>query len=163
VKRRINDPLLFSGTLLAGSLAGMELASWGVVHPAIWRLEHLEQVHAEKAIYRRFGLVQAPQMTATIAASAAAATAGDGPAKTLAGAATGCFSAMLALTFAANMPINRAVLGWQEPGDPAGWTALRRHWDRVHAARVFLDATGFALLVAACLAPRVGPTCRPTI
>ena len=85
----MNDPLLFSSTVLAGSLAGMELASWAVVHPAIWRLEHLEQVHAEKALYRRFGQVQAPQMAATIATSAAAAAASAGPAKTLAGAATG--------------------------------------------------------------------------
>ena len=147
----MNEPVLFAGTLLAGSLAGMELASWAVVHPAIWRLDHLEQVHAEKALYRRFGQVQAPQMVATIAASVAAAAAASGAAKTLAGAATGCLVGMLALTFAGNMPINLAVLRWEEPGDPARWTALRRRWDRIHTARVLLDTTAFALLVAACL------------
>jgi hypothetical protein len=144
-------PLLFSSTLLAGSLAGMELASWGVVHPAIWGLEHLEQVHAEKALYRRFGQVQAPQMAATLAAGAAATATSTGAVKTLAGAACACFGAMLAVTFAANMPINLAVLRWQEPGDPRRWTALRRRWDRVHTVRVALDTSGFALLVAACL------------
>ncbi len=147
-----SEALLFSGTVLAGSLAGMELASWAIVHPAIRRLEHLEQVHAEKALYRRFGQVQAPQMAATIATGAAAAAAASGPARTLAGAATGCLCAMLALTFAGNMPINLAVLRWEEPGDPARWTALRRRWDRIHTVRILLDTSGFGLLVAACLA-----------
>ena len=149
---RAHAPLLYSSTVLAGSLAGMELASWAVVHPAIWRLEHLEQVHAEKALYRRFGQVQAPQMTATLALSAAAAAVGTGRARALAGAAASCFTAMLGLTFAGNMPINLAVLRWEEPGDPARWQALRRRWDRIHSARVLLDTTGFGLLVAACFA-----------
>ncbi len=148
----MKDPLLFSSTLLAGSLAGMELASWAVVHPAIRRLEHLEQVHAEKALYRRFGQIQAPQMAATLAATTAVAGARAGAAGTLAGAAAGCFAAMLALTFAGNMPINLAVLRWNEPGDPVRWAALRRRWDRIHTVRILLDTTGFGLLVAACLA-----------
>lgn len=143
--------LLFSGTMLAGSLAGMELASWAVVHPAMWRLEHLEQVHAEKALYRRFGQVQAPQTAATIALCAAATGATDGPTRRLAGIATGCFAAMLGLTLAGNMPINVAVLRWQEPGDPARWQQLRRRWDRIHTVRIVLDTTGFGLLVAACV------------
>jgi hypothetical protein len=147
----MDEPLLFSATLLAGSLAGMELGSWAVVHPAMWRLPHLEQVHAEKALYRRFGLVQAPQMTATIALSAAATAATAGSARTLAGVATGCFAGMLALTFAGNMPVNVAVLRWEEPGDPERWRRLRRRWDRIHTVRIALDTTGFALLVAACL------------
>jgi Domain of unknown function (DUF1772) len=148
---RAGGPVLFCGTVLAGSLAGMELSSWAVVHPAMWRLEHIEQVHAEKALYRRFGQVQAPQMAATIALSAAAGAAADGPTRTLAGVATGCFAAMLGLTLAGNMPINVAVLRWREPGDPARWKQLRRRWDRIHTVRILLDTTGFGLLVAACL------------
>jgi Domain of unknown function (DUF1772) len=58
---------------------------------------------------------------------------------------------MLALTFAGNMPVNVAVLRWQEPGDPDRWRRLRRRWDRIHTVRIALDTTGFALLVAACL------------
>ena len=129
----------------------MELASWGVVHPAIGRLDHLEQVHAEKALYRRFAQVQAPQMATTVTLGAATAVTSAGLTRTLAAAATGCVSAMLAVTFAGNMPINTAVLGWQEPGDPDHWRALRRRWDRLHTVRVMLDVTAFSLLVAACL------------
>ena len=145
------DGVLFVGTLLAGSLAGMELGSWAVVHPAMWRLEHMEQVHAEKALYRRFGLVQAPQMALTVTLSGIAAGVLHGHPRTLATAATGCFAGMLALTFVGNMPINVAVLRWQEPGDERRWRRLRRRWDRIHTARIVLDTTGFGLLVAACL------------
>jgi len=146
-----DDALLLSTTVFAGSLAGMELASLGVVHPAMWDLEHLEQVHAEKALYRRFGQIQAPQMAITMALGVFTTTALEGPSRTLAGLASGCFAGMLALTFAGNMPINLAVLRWQEPGDPARWKRLRRRWDRIHTVRVLLDTAGFALLVAACL------------
>lgn len=149
--QRQADALLFSATALAGSLAGMELASWIIVHPAVSRLEHVEQVHAEKALYRRFGQVQAPQMAATIALSAAATAATDRPSRTLAGAATGCLAGMLGLTLVGNMPINVAVLRWQEPGDPVRWRQLRRRWDRIHTVRIVLDTTAFGLLVASCL------------
>ncbi len=149
----VHDALRFSSTLLAGSLAGMELASWAVVHPAVARLSHLEQVHAEKALYRRFAQIQAPQMALTIIITGVTAAASEGVARTLSGVATGCFAGMLALTFAGNMPINLAILRWEEPGDPARWRQLRDRWDRIHTLRILLDTSGFALLVAACLEP----------
>lgn len=65
----MTETLLLVATLLAGSLAGMELGSRAVVHPALGRLDHLEERHAEKAMYRRFGIVQAPQMAATVTAA----------------------------------------------------------------------------------------------
>ena len=147
----MSDLLLLSSTVVTGSLAGMELASWAVVHPAVTRLEHLEEVHAEKSLYRRFGLVQAPQMALAVTLAGLTTAAVDGNARTLAAAATGCLGGMLALTFAGNMPINLAILRWEEPGDPARWRQLRRRWDRIHTVRVALDTTAFVLLVATCL------------
>ena len=145
------DLLLLSSTVVTGSLAGMELASWAVVHPAMARLEHVEEVHAEKALYRRFATVQAPQMTIALAGTALTASALNGNARTLAIVATGCLAGMLALTFAGNMPVNLAVLRWEEPGDPADWRRLRRRWDRIHTVRIALDISAFVLLVASCL------------
>ena len=147
----MSDLLLLSSTVVTGSLAGMELASWAVVHPAVTLLEHLEEVHAEKSLYRRFGLVQAPQMALAVTLAGLTAAAVDGSARTLAAAATGCLGGMLALTFAGNMPINLAILRWKEPGDPARWRQLRRRWHRIHTVRVALDTTAFVLLVATCL------------
>jgi hypothetical protein len=56
-----------------------------------------------------------------------------------------CYVAMLAVTFAGNMPINRRVLEL----DPATVSReelieLRRRWDRFHAARNVLNFLGFA-------------------
>lgn len=44
----------FIAVLLAGVLTGSELTSWGIVHPTLWKLDHAEQVRAEKLMYRRF-------------------------------------------------------------------------------------------------------------
>lgn len=123
------------------------------MHPAVARLSHIEQVHAEKALYRRFAQIQASQMALTITLTGMTAATSEGVARTLAGVAAGCFGAMLAFTFAGNMPINLAILRWQEPGDPAHWQQLRRRWDRIHTLRILLDTSGFALLLAACLEP----------
>jgi uncharacterized membrane protein len=144
-----DTPLWFASTVLAGSLTGMELASWAVVHPAIGRLKHLEQVHVETALYRRFAQVQAPQMAIAVTLSAATAATSNGATRRLAAGSTGCMIAMLAVTFAGNMPINAAVLRWEESADPGRWRALRRRWDRLHTVRVLLDTTAFAMLVAA--------------
>ena len=47
---------------------------------------------------------------------------------------------MLAVTLALNMPINLAVLRWDEElGDRSRWRRLRRRWDRIHTAPVLLD------------------------
>jgi uncharacterized membrane protein len=62
------DARSFVAVLLAGVLTGSELTSWGIVHPALWKLPHAEQVRAEKLMYRRFARVDPFVMTATIVA-----------------------------------------------------------------------------------------------
>ena len=91
-------------------------------------------------------------MTATVIACFAAASAEHGRAATLTFAAAGCFTTMLAMTLVLNMPINLAVLRWdEEHGDPERWRRLRRRWDRIHSARVLFDSAGFALVAAAVI------------
>ena len=136
--------------LLSGLLTGSELTSWGVVHPTLWKLEHSEQVRAEKLVYRRFGTVDPFLQTGTIAACFAAAQGLEGRERALARAAGTSYSIMLAITLIGNMPINLRVFRWDEnQGDPELWRALRRRWDRLHTARVMLDTAGFALITAA--------------
>ena len=65
-------------------------------------------------------------------------------------AAAGCFTVMLAMTLALNMPINLAIFRWdEEHGDPARWRQLRRRWDLIHTGRILLDSAGFALIATA--------------
>lgn len=146
------DPASFIAVLLAGLLAGSELTSWGIVHPTLWKLDHAEQVRAEKLMYAGFARVDPVLMTAAIAACFVAAGRLSGDAAALALAAGSCFAVMLAITFAGNMPINLRVLRWDEAGgDPEEWRRLRRRWDRLHTARIVLDAAGFVLIVLAAL------------
>ncbi len=49
--------LRYASVLLAGLLAGSELTSRLIVHPAPWRLPHAAQVKAEKPMYRGFAAI----------------------------------------------------------------------------------------------------------
>lgn len=142
----------FSAVVLAGVLTGSELTSWGIVHPTLWKLEHNAQVRAEKLVYKRFGSVDPLLMTATTASCFVAASGLRGRPATLALAAGGCYSAMLAITLIGNMPINLRVFHWDEDhGDPAEWRRLRQRWDRLHNIRIPLDVSGFLLVTLAAL------------
>jgi hypothetical protein len=140
----------FAAVLLSGLLTGSELTSWGIVHPTLWKLDHREQVRAEKLIYRRFGSVDPFLQTATIAACFVATGGLRGRDATLARAAGVSYSAMLAITLIGNMPINLRVFGWDEEHDnPEQWRRLRWRWDRLHSARILLDSAGFVLITLA--------------
>jgi hypothetical protein len=146
------DGRLVNAIVLSGVLTGSELTSWGIVHPTLSKLEHSEQVRAEKLMYKRFGSVDPLLMTATTAACFIAASRLHGRSATLAHTAGGCYTAMLATTLIGNMPINVRVFRWDEDrGDPAEWRRLRRRWDRLHNVRIPLDVAGFVLITLAAL------------
>jgi hypothetical protein len=146
------DGRSFSAVVLSGLLTGSELTSWGIVHPTLWKLEHKEQVRAEKLVYKRFGSIDPFLMTATTAACFVAASGLLGSSRELAFSAGGCYTAMLAITLGGNMPINLRVFRWDEDqGDPAEWRRLRRRWDRLHSVRIPLDVAGFVLMTLAAL------------
>lgn len=133
-------------------MTGSELTSWGIVHPTLWKLEHRDQVRAEKLIYRRFGTVDPFLQSATIAACFLATRGLRGRNASLALAAGISYSSMLAITLIGNMPINLRVFRWDEQqGDPDQWRRLRRRWDRLHSARIALDSAGFVLITLAAV------------
>lgn len=144
----------FVSLIAAAVLTGNELGTWAVVHPAIQRLEFRQEVRAEQEITRRYGYVMPALMLLTIVSGfVTVASLGAGSesfALTLAG--TLCFTAMLAITLAGNVPVNVRTLQFGEEGRPPEWRAMRRRWDRLHAARVALDAAGLACLALAALA-----------
>ena len=146
------DGRSFSAVVLSGVLTGSELTSWGIIHPTLWKLEHSEQVRAEKLVYKRFGSIDPFLMTATTSACFVAASGRQGRSRALALGAGGCYAAMLAITLGGNMPINLRVFRWDEDrGDPMEWRRLRRRWDRFHNVRIPLDAAGFVLITLAAL------------
>ena len=151
----------FVNLVLAGVLTGNEFGGWVGTHPALRTLPPAAHVRAEQAVTRRFGAVMPFLMTAAIASCLPVlALSRDqrsaGYRRTLAGML--CYLAMLGVTFAGNMPINRRTLRLSPGAPPADWPALRTRWDRWHALRNALNLAGFGLLVAGALASPAAET-----
>ena len=137
----------FLNLLLAGLLTGNEFGGFVGFHPALYELPTEAHVRAERAITSRFGRLMPPFMTAAIVSfvpilSLVRDRRSPSFVFTLVGMF--CYVAMLAVTFAGNMPINRQVVDL----DPATvsreeFIELRRRWDRFHATRNVLNLLGF--------------------
>jgi uncharacterized membrane protein len=137
----------FLNLLLAGVLTGNEFGGFVGFHPALYELPTKAHARAERAITSRFGKLMPPFMTSAIVSfvpilSLVKNRRSPSFVFTLVGML--CYVAMLAVTFAGNMPINRQVLEL----DPATvsreeFIELRRRWDRFHATRNVLNLLGF--------------------
>jgi len=146
----MTETVIFVGVLLAGLLAGNELATLIAFHPALRRIPLRAQVEAEQALTRRLGAIMPVYMTAALLAAVAAAVVligDDGFGFALAAALA--LGAMLALTLTRNVPLNQLTIAFPPNGDEHAWEAIRRPWERLHALRVVLDLAAFACLVAA--------------
>ena len=145
----------FLNLLLAGVLTGNECGGFAGFHPALCELPTEGHARAEQAITSRFGKLMPPFMTATIVSFAPILSLvrhRRSPSFVFTLVGMLCYVAMLALTFAGNMPINRRVL----EVDPATvsreeFIELRRRWDRFHAARNTLNFLGFTCALLGAL------------
>jgi hypothetical protein len=138
---------------LAGVLTGNEFGGLVGFHPALYRLPTQAQASAEQEITTRFGKIMPPFMIAAIVSFVPPLSLTWHRRSfrfTLAGML--CYVAMLAVTFAGNMPANRRTLDL----DPKTVSrdellALRRRWDGFHALRNALNAAGFILAILGAL------------
>ena len=140
----------FANLFLTGVLTGNEFGGLVGFHPALYRLPTEAHASAEQAITTRFGKIMPPFMVATILSFVPVLSLTRDRRSfrfTLAGML--CFLAMLSVTFAGNMPVNRRTLEL----DPMTvsrdeFLELRRRWDRFHTTRNLLNAAGlvFAIL-----------------
>jgi uncharacterized membrane protein len=138
----------FVNLLLAGVLTGNEFGGFAGFHPALYELPTESHARAEQAITSRFGKLMPPFMTAAIVSFVPVLSLVRDRRSlsfffTLLGML--CYVAMLAVTFAGNMPVNRRMLE-MDPSTISGeeLIELRRRWDRFHAARNVLNFLGFA-------------------
>jgi uncharacterized membrane protein len=138
---------------LAGVLTGNEFGGFVGFHPALYRLPTETHASAEQEITARFGKLMPPFMVATIVSFVPTLSLTHDTRSfrfTLAGML--CYVAMLAVTFAGNMPANRRTLDL----DPASvsreeFLALRRRWDAFHAVRNLLNAAGLLFAIVGAL------------
>lgn len=149
--------IALANVCLAGLLTGNEWGGWVAVHPALDQLPASSRLHAEQAVYRRYGRIMPFLMTSTVASGIAAASMRDRATAEgrLARSATACYTAMLAITLLGNIPLNKELLALpDDPGGHARLSELRNKWDRLHTARNVLNLAGFGLTVAGALAGR---------
>jgi hypothetical protein len=150
INKMIFTATRFANLFLTGVLTGNEFGGLVGFHPALYRLPTDAHASAEQAITARFGKIMPPFMMATIVSFVPVLSLTRDRRSlrfTLAGMI--CYLAMLAVTFAGNMPANRRTLEL----DPRSVSrhellALRQRWDGFHAARNVLNAAGliFAIL-----------------
>ena len=138
----------FVNLLLTGVLTGNEFGGFVGFHPALYDLPTEAHARAERAITSRFGKIMPPFMTGAILSFVPVLSLDRDRRSpsflfTLVGML--CFMAMLAVTFAGNMPVNRRMIE-MDPGTVTGeeLMELRRRWDRFHAARNVFNFLGFA-------------------
>jgi len=139
----------FANLFLTGVLTGNEFGGFVGFHPALYRLPTDAHVSAEKEITARFGKIMPPFMTATIVSFVPVLSlTRDRRSFRFALAGMLCYLAMLAVTFAGNMPVNRRTLEL-DPGSVSRdeFLSLRRRWDTFHAARNVLNAAGLAFTI----------------
>ena len=138
---------------LAGTLTGNEFGGFVGFHPALYRLPTEAHASAEREITARLGKIMPPFMIATILSFVPALSMTRDRRSfrsTLAGMI--CYVAMLAVTFAGNMPANRRTLDLDPRTVPRDeFLALRRRWDGFHAVRNLLNAAGFVFAILGTL------------
>ena len=138
---------------LAGTLTGSEFAGFVGFHPALYRLPTEAHAKAEREITSRLGKIMPPFMIAAILSFVPALSMTRDRLSfrfTMAGMI--CYVAMLAVTFAGNMPANRRTLDLNPKTVPRDeFLALRRRWDGFQAVRNLLNAAGFVFAILGAL------------
>lgn len=143
----------FVNLFLAGALTGNEFGGWAGLHPALYELPPEAHVRSEQAVTRRYGQIMPAFMIATIASFGPVLALSEN--RRSSRFATGgmlCYGAMLAVTFAGNIPINRRTLELDPETVPRKeFLELRRRWDTHHTARNLLNAAGLSCAILSAL------------
>jgi hypothetical protein len=143
---------LIATIVLVGALAGNELGTLTVIHPALDRLPYASSRPGTEAVSAGFGRVLPVVMTVTVIATFATALALDGRASVLLLIAGTALVAMLVVTFVGLMPLYARELKAGKDTPEEEWRAGRERWMRFHSVRVSLDGGAFVLVTVAAVA-----------
>ncbi len=135
-------------TLLSTALlVGNEFSVGALVHPALVRAGHRENLPALQALAARLGRVMPFWMAGTLAAHLFLwGLAPRSPYASLIGGAAALWAAVILFSVLWEVPINNRVQRWRPDALPSDWAAQRRRWDRLHALRVAAMVVAFVLL-----------------
>ena len=65
-----------------------------------------------------------------------------------------CYAAVLAISLATNVPINKQVARWSVQSPPNDWPLIRASWVRFHIVRTLFSLPALACYILACLFSR---------
>jgi hypothetical protein len=143
--------LEIAAIVVAGTMAGSELAVAVFFHPRISHLDDRSHVRAAQTLALALGAVMpfwyALTFLLSVAAIFIAHTAWTAPWWLAVGAAT-LFGVMIVYSILLPVPINNQIARWQPDAPPDNWRELRRRWDRLHAIRVGFLVIALILLAA---------------
>jgi hypothetical protein len=145
------DVALVVTTVLVGLLAGNELGTFAVVHPALERAGYPEGRPGAQAIVARYGKVMPAAMPVTIAVTFATAILLDDNLSVLLTVAGALLVVMLVVTLAGLAPLNARQLAATADTPAEEWRAWRQRWLRLHSVRVLCDITALTLVAIAAL------------
>lgn len=132
--------------VLAGVLAGEELAvRWGL-QPALDALGDRAHLEARQALIRRLRVLVPAVMLPTVALSLLVLVL-DRPVSVWWLGGTGGLVAFVLASFLGTVPINIRVNDWDPAAPPADWRAVVSRWERVDVLRSSAAVAGFVLLL----------------
>jgi uncharacterized membrane protein len=65
-----------------------------------------------------------------------------------------CYAAVLAISLATNVRINKQIARWSVQGPPNDWALIRASWVRFHIVRTLFSLPALACYILACLVSR---------
>lgn len=140
--------------VLVAALAGVHLSGAVGLNPALRSLDAAAYVPVKQALDVAFPRLARPlllgALLATVAACLLALADGAAGGAALLAAAVALLVVTLLAVLRGDLPINRAMAGWDPAAPPAGWATARARWERFFAVR-----TAATLLATGCAAAAV--------
>lgn len=144
------EQLLIITVVIAGLLAGLELAVGAVVGPILATLDETSMLRGRTqgagVLGRAMPVVYALALALIVVSLALGwDDGGRGPLV----AALAAYGAITVLSLGYLVPMNTRAARWDPEQPPSDWRQVMRRWDRGHAVRVVLLVVAFTLLVVA--------------
>ncbi|HEX2141179.1 MAG TPA: anthrone oxygenase family protein [Candidatus Limnocylindria bacterium] len=145
------DIAVVVATVLVGLLAGNELGTLSVVHPALEKAGYPAGRPGAQAIVARYGKVMPAAMPLTIAVTFLTAALLDGTQTVLMLIAGALLVVMLLVTLVGLAPLNSRQIAATESTPAEEWRGWRKRWLKLHTVRVVCDITALVLVATAAL------------
>jgi Domain of unknown function (DUF1772) len=143
----MDSPLALAARIATALQAGAFLLGTAGFNRVVRRLEDPIHIRVRQAAIPVFRRLLLPMMLLSSAATGAAAWLQRQPAIT-AWIAFGCACAMLVITVAINVPVNRSILNWSPDTPPTSWRDQIVRWNIADAVRLALGVAAFFCMEA---------------